>query len=318
VPAVWKGTLTFSSTLPVATTAVRSYTNERGDFLFTTITTADLSPLRQDPVLIPQFVDGGAWTNQVILINPADSVISGTVEFVGTDIPSVPYTIASGSALKLQTPTHSDRLRVGAVRIVPTGSSASPAATSILSFKVDGVTVSEVSLPGVDTGRGFTLFAEKGTNLFAGAHGSAETGLAVVNTGQDTVLQFELMSGGRTLHTGQLALPANAHRSLYLSQIPGLESVTDGFQGILRITSTSSDVSVIGVRTGWDECGDVAFSSVPAVNDDSIHPNSRYVFPHFAFGSGFSARFVIFENPGGQPGSLDFFSSSGAVLTPPQ
>ena len=45
-----------------------------------------------------------AAEGEIILINPADSAISGTLQFVGTDIPNMGYSVAAGGAVKLETP----------------------------------------------------------------------------------------------------------------------------------------------------------------------------------------------------------------------
>jgi hypothetical protein len=187
-----------------------------------------------------------------------------------------------------------------------------------MSLKLNGITVNEVGVQGVDTARTFTLFAEKNSDLFAGIPGSTETGLAVFNTGADTSLQFELFSGGQIQYTGQTILPAQSHTAVYLRQLPGLENIPDNFQGVLRITSTASEVSMVGIRSSWNNRGELLFSAVPAVNEDLIHPNATYVFPHFAFGSGYSTRFVIFDNGAGQPGSLQLRNTEGGALTLPQ
>ena len=76
------GTFTFSSDIPVAAVALRGFTNERGEFLLTTLPVSPLATTAGESVCFPHFVDGGGWTTEVILVNPTDDTISGTVEFV--------------------------------------------------------------------------------------------------------------------------------------------------------------------------------------------------------------------------------------------
>ena len=75
------GSFTFSSDVPVAAVALRGFTNDRGEFLLTTLPVSPLTAATGAVVYFPHFADGGGWTTQVILVNPTDDTISGTVEF---------------------------------------------------------------------------------------------------------------------------------------------------------------------------------------------------------------------------------------------
>ena len=78
------GTLTFTSSVPVAVVALRGFTNEAGEFLMTTLPVAPLSSTVSDTVYFSHFADGGGWTTQVILVNPTDRTITGNGHVPGT------------------------------------------------------------------------------------------------------------------------------------------------------------------------------------------------------------------------------------------
>ena len=78
------GTFTFESSVPIAVIALRGFTNEAGEFLMTTLPVAPLSSSSEETVYIPHFAAGGGWVTQVILVNPTDSTITGTVGFLGS------------------------------------------------------------------------------------------------------------------------------------------------------------------------------------------------------------------------------------------
>ena len=77
------GTFTFTSSVPVAVVALRGFTNAAGEFLMTTLPVAPLSSTASDTVYFPHFADGGGWATQVILVNPTDRTMTGTVAFLG-------------------------------------------------------------------------------------------------------------------------------------------------------------------------------------------------------------------------------------------
>src|SRR5262249_58778090 len=89
------GTMTFSSNVPVGVIALRGFTNERGEFLMTTLPVANLNEsASSDTVFIPHYADGGGWTTQVILISKTDASISGLVQFTGSGGTATSYSIA--------------------------------------------------------------------------------------------------------------------------------------------------------------------------------------------------------------------------------
>jgi hypothetical protein len=78
-----RGTFTFTSTQPVGAIALRGFTNERSQFLLTTLPVAALSGTSSDIAILPHFADGGGWSTQVLLVNPIDEPMSGTIQFIG-------------------------------------------------------------------------------------------------------------------------------------------------------------------------------------------------------------------------------------------
>ena len=84
------GTFTFTSSVPIAAVALRGFTNEAGEFLMTTLPVALLSSPASGTVYFPHFADGNGWATQVILVNPTDRTITGTVGFLGPGSGTVP------------------------------------------------------------------------------------------------------------------------------------------------------------------------------------------------------------------------------------
>jgi hypothetical protein len=81
-PSSLTGTFTFSSSLPVAVVAVRGLTNERSEFLMTTLPVTDLlGSVMMEPIVFPHFADGGGWSTQIVLVNPTGSALQRTRRF---------------------------------------------------------------------------------------------------------------------------------------------------------------------------------------------------------------------------------------------
>ncbi|MDD5542779.1 MAG: hypothetical protein PHX83_06355 [Acidobacteriia bacterium] len=77
VPADFQGVLNITSNVPISPVTLRLTVNQRGDNLFSTLPVADLNNPPVPNGIIPQIVNGGGFTTQIISINTTSS--SGTV-----------------------------------------------------------------------------------------------------------------------------------------------------------------------------------------------------------------------------------------------
>src|SRR5205823_6002141 len=77
-----RGSFTFTASLPVSVIALRGFTNERSEFLITTLPVADLSAAAStDATLFPHLAVGGGWGTNILLVNTTDALMSGFVQF---------------------------------------------------------------------------------------------------------------------------------------------------------------------------------------------------------------------------------------------
>src|SRR5262249_44459941 len=67
LPVSMEGSLTFSSSIPVAVTALRGFSNERGEFLMTTLPISSIhAEGAQSFTVLPQFTEGNGWSTQIV------------------------------------------------------------------------------------------------------------------------------------------------------------------------------------------------------------------------------------------------------------
>src|SRR5262249_52664806 len=179
----FQGTFTFSSSVPVAVIALRGFTNQRSEFLMSTLPVADLSAtVSNTTTVLPHFADGGGWRTQIILVNPTDSPMTGNVSLFtssGQAISTSPYSIPMHSSVKQLTPGTAPSVQSGLVQVIPDSGNKTPVSVAIFSNSPGGVTVSETAvLPGAATALR-TYVEVSGT---AGAVGSIDSGVALGNT----------------------------------------------------------------------------------------------------------------------------------------
>ncbi|MBI4475089.1 MAG: hypothetical protein HY646_20650, partial [Acidobacteria bacterium] len=325
------GTFTFTSSVPIAVIALRGLTNERGEFLITTLPLADLSaPASSTALVFPHFADGGGWTTQMVLVNPGDTVLSGAVQFrdpsgqaatvsVGdqTDT-SFNYSIPARSSQKLPTTGATSSILTGSVRVVPATGTAAPSGLAIFSFRISGTTVAEAGVPAVPAGAAFRIYAETAGNFSSGAIGSIQTGLAIANmSSAATTVTLELakLDGTSAGLTGTLQVPANGQISTFLNQIQGFATLETPFKGVLRVSGPAS-LSMVGLRGRYNERADFLITTTPPVNEAGTPTSSTLYFPHVVDGGGYTTQFILFSGLPGQvtAGTMQLLGQSGSVL----
>jgi hypothetical protein len=324
-----QGTLTVSSNRPVSMIALRGFTNERGEFLITTLPVSDLPGTPANgTVYLPHFADGGGWTTQIILVNPTDSPITGSVQFFGQGSLGVNaaaltvtangqtattfnYSIPRQSSFKFVTAGIGSSTQAGSVRVTP-ATGVAPSSLVVFSFKPAGVTVSEAGVPGIQ-GSAFRMYAEE---TAAGGIGAIQTGLAIANlTSSEAAVTLELshLDGSSTGQTASVAVPGNGQTARFLHELfPGLAFP---FSGILRISSGSA-LSVVGLRGRYNERGDFLITTTPPSNEAAIASGAESLFPHLVNGGGYTTQFILFSGAAGQTssGNLKFYRQDGTAL----
>jgi hypothetical protein len=321
------GTFTFNASQPISVVALRGLTNERSEFLITTLPVADLSITpASGGFVFPHYADGGGWTSKLLLVNTTDTPVSGTILFCDQGgcpaavqpIVSNAYTLPARSSFQFQTAGAANTVTTGSIRVTPASGSKAPAGVAVFSFKSGGVTVSTAGVPASSTSIAFRMYAElSGT---PGQIGSIQTGVAIANPGTGTasvVFELNTLSGASTGLTGSLSIPAGGQTGVFLSQIPGFGTLTNPFQGVLRVSTPSSEgISVIGIRGRYNERGDFLLTTTQPT-DESRVPVGPQFFPHFADGGGYTTQFILFNGGADQAssGSLGFFAQSGQPIS---
>jgi hypothetical protein len=152
-PPAFRGAVSFTSSIPVAVVALRGMVNERSEFLTTTLPVVNLDTTSQDPVIVPHLAAGGGWTTDLILLNPTDDWITGTVRFVspngesqgvaidGANVATSTYSIPARSSSRLHA-TGSDSIITGSAVVTPDSMQAAPSVATIYVYEAGGTTIS--------------------------------------------------------------------------------------------------------------------------------------------------------------------------------
>jgi hypothetical protein len=302
---------TFTSSVPVGAIALRTFLNERGEVLLTTLPVASLSSAAvnifgsDSTTILPHFAAGGGWTTQVLLVNPTDSTLNGTVQIDAT----YPYTVPPRSSAKVVS-SNWDQLRTGNIVVTPIPGNPSPVVSTVFSLVTNGITVTETGIATTGIAPGFEIYAE------SDAARQLQTGIAIANTASSKAnIRFQLLAsdGQPSGYSGSATIDANGHMAMFLNQIPGLHSLPATFKGVLHISSDTA-ISAIGLRTLYNERGDFLFATTPAIADNASPVTDEFVFPQVVSGSVFTTEFILMNASGSSQGTVRLTSQSGTDL----
>ena len=325
------GTFTFESSVPIAVIALRGFTNEAGEFLMTTLPVAPLSPASEETVYIPHFAAGGGWVTQVILVNPTDSIITGTAGFLGPGSGTAAaspviltlddgstgsdfdYSIPPRSSQRFTTSNPFGALNAGSVRVVPGSGNATPSGLVVFSYAPAGKTLSEAGVPALPKGSAFRAYAE--ASGMPGQIGSISTGLAITNVGEasNTVtLEATHLDGSLAAAPETLTLPPAGQVARFLNEI---FSLPDNFSGVLRVTS-AADIAIVALRLRVNENGEIKVTTLAPSNEMDPPTSENRFFAHLADSGGWSTQFILYSGTAGQAasGTLSFIDASGQPL----
>jgi hypothetical protein len=326
VPLNFQGTFTFTSTVGISVIALQLNNNTRGESLITTLPVIDttITPSTTAAVL-SHFVDASGYTTSVLLVNPTDTPMSGTIQFRddngtivtltanGQSASSFSYTIPRRSSYKLQT-AGVGNLQSGSVTISPAAGSNTPVSLAVFSYANGPVTTSQAGVPSM-LGTSFRMYVEATPGL--GAIGSYSTGFAVANASSAAAsITFDLFTadGSPTTFSYTKSIPPFGHISKFLSDI--FPTLAFPFQGVLRVRTTTPSISVVALRIRFNQRGEFLMTTTPPTEENGTAPPGELDFPDILNGGGFTTQFILFSGLNGQvtSGNLQFYTSGGATF----
>ena len=325
------GTFTFTSSVPIAVIALRGFTNEAGEFLMTTLPVAPLSS-STETVVFPHFAAGGGWVTQVILSNPTDRTITGTVGFLGRGSgtaaaapailtledgstgSSFEYSIPARSAQRFTTGNPSGALNSGSVRATPHSGNTAPSGLVVFSYVPAGKTLSEAGVPSLSKGSAFRVYVETSGNARTGRVGKKRTG----HRQRGGYSQYR-DSGGDKPRWIACCRPGHTHASTIGSGCP--------FPGRVLFTAGQLFRDAPGHLHGRSRHRWTAFTRqrerrTEGNDDPAIQRNGRVydggqISSHISRTPGvWSTQFILFSGTAGQgsSGTLTFVDAAGQPL----
>jgi len=192
-----------------------------------------------------------------------------------------------------------------------------PVSLVIFSNKMGGqITVSAAGAPAV-RGTAFRVYVESFGGV--GQPASIQSGIAIANnTASPATVTLELTN----LDGSTIGLPAPVSQNLpplgHIAEFfaQAFPDLPNPFRGILRVSSSSA-VSVVGLRPRYNERGDFLITTTPPTNENAPPSSTEFVLPQLADGAGVTTQIILFSGSAGQSsaGSMLLFQNSGQTFT---
>ena len=320
-----KGTLTFSSTIPVAVFGIRwtSTVSSGGERLMVPVPVIDLSNGPNYGVqAVPLFAVGLGRTSELVLVNPTGSTLTGTVQFLDPyGVPvlvslgsaytwNAPYSMAPNSSQKLVMTDVIGGYGYGSVRMVPDAGSPVPSAFVNYNYVQDGLMTFEVAVP-VTMGAAFRMPVEQSPSR------QISTSLSIANpSGSGGNVWFSLTASDGSFIASTSRYISDA--GLLLEYLESLLPVANQeIEGVLRITTDlPGGISVAGYRARYNERQQLLYTTVVPALENGLPSSDARFFPYLLNGSGFTTGIIIFSGKAGQSsaGSLRFMKPDATPL----
>jgi hypothetical protein len=218
------------------------------------------------------------------------------------------FSVPGGTSL---TSSGGSQITVGSAEMSGSSSNPTPPALAIISYRQNGVLISEVGIPASapqSVGRFNVEFTP-----------SINTGFAVANPNDSeaTVSFFFTDTNGRDSGKGALKVASHGQIARFLDETPfnasGLTNGTFTF-------SSNIPVAAVAIRGRVNERSEFLMTPLPIANPDNTTTVTVF-FPHFADGGGWTTHFDLvnptnatisgtftFVNQAGSPGSSSHYS----------
>jgi hypothetical protein len=254
--------------------------------------------------------------------------MNGTVQFIdrnsgqatamtinGASATSFNYAIAARSARRFTTSGSAAALTTGSIRITPADSNSTPSTFAVFSFQTGGNVISESGMAGAVASASMQAYVESTGSFSSGVPGSAESGIAIANTGTTAAsvrLAFTYLNGTASTASTSLSIPPGGQTTAFLKQIPGFQNLPSPLQGIMTVSSTSLPVTanlvMALIRGQYNQLGNFIFSSTPLIPSAPLPVDTETIIPHFADGGGYDTSFIVIDN--GPPANVLFRAES--------
>ncbi len=297
-------------------TAARTTANDRNEEIVTAIPVAyGNDGSGQSSLTIPRIQLGGGYDAQIVLLNPGDSQVDGTLRFVTAlgepmaeigEQGAVQYSIPANGTFVYEAGSTGNTAETGFLTVSAAG--GAPVGTAIVRFGKSGALVTETVVGGGSSNE--TWFAVD-TYPSVVRHGRIDHRLTLAN-GEDEPADVRVIvydPDGQVLTRTNQIIPPN--RQVEFTQVDLADK--GRFKGSIRVVS-DVPIAATSHRLVRNIRNETIVSNVPSMSSPGGRPDG-VVFPGFVDGPRNATQmFVLRKGTGPADGRLEFIDENGEPL----
>jgi Leucine-rich repeat (LRR) protein len=260
--------------------------------------------------------------NQNMVVSDFSAEISVTIPVVSQSL-----SLGGGGATFSSTFGSTGAAQTG-YAVVTLNPGNAPYGTAVLSYRQNGVTVSECGVPASPPTTSVRFFVDYRTGTtIPGSEGKVDiyTGFAAVNRGDGTaIMNLTLRDlAGQPITSGVGTLASGAHIAKYVHQladilpgfsIPSSFPTANGY-GTLELTS-NQPLSVVALRLTINQRGETLLTTTPVADLTQPSTSTAIYFPQIADGGGYSTTIILLNASNSvETGTMRLFDDIGSPLT---
>lgn len=322
-------TMSFTSSKPLSAMGLRTLINERKETLLSTIPVAKIGATSGGTsLLIPNAGTASGLGLQILLLNPGDTTLTGTVSFFGQGTTSgtvqaakvtmygttnsiFSYSIPPRSFFQVQPQVPANGLPLQSMHVTPAANNGTPATFGILYYRPSTVTVSTVGLTAPASATAVRTYLEV-TGTF-GQIGSTETMLSIENPSSSSLLvSMHVMKLDGTFANLSASITIPSKGQIIKRAKDLFPTLPAGFRGSIRVTAPSSMI-VTSIRNRYNERKELLTASTQPYNEASSSLQ-EVDFPEFVRGGGYNTQLILLSTGNAQSGAIWIINKDGSVL----
>lgn len=277
------------------------------------------------PIPFDSFPGAGIGGNRYFN-NPESISILSIIEW---PMSSVQLNVPAGGTATFKTSGKSRTSQVGYARTA-LNSGTHPYGTAVVSFKQDGVTVTETGIPASPPTTHARIFIDyrSGANAVPARNGAGtvdvNTGIAVVNYGSATANVTYTLSnlGGVVLTTGHGTIAAGKHLARFIDQFADVASdfnLPSSFENTIQFGSlninSDQPLSIMALRVTINQRKQFLITTTTVADLTQSPDFGPMYFPQFVDGGGYTTSLLLLNTSNRtESGTVQILDNSGAPL----
>lgn len=338
LPANAAGTLTFSTTAPVAATAFRTFTESNGSILLTYLPLVDPYHFETQSTTIAQYAVDLTWSSEFHLVNNTETTMTGVVRFFNNgpnegdptqssapislaldrgNFTDVPYNLPPRASDNFATSSTADTVS-GYAQILPDAGTFTPVGYLILTYSQNSIVSLHATVEAQVPKNDFRFYDELSGDFDNGEGHATAMAYALSNpasTPTTVTMTLVKMDGTPTGLSATFTLPPQGHIAAYLHRMNEFQNMPKPFQGMVLVHATGAGVVSFAMRGRISESAAFVGTTTGPLKENP-GGGTTVIFPHFLDGGGYGAQFLLFSDPSGAgtSGALSFHDENGENL----